>query len=112
MLSADEAHEVIREYPAMDVDTFTERNNYLEEEHFKKEIRNGTCRDSVRIVKTFRARIADAEARNKKPPVSYERILKQACERSLGELACALGCTPEDVVTLFENVSEAEASQN
>ncbi len=112
VLSADEAHEVIREYPVMDVDTFTERNNYLEEEHFKKEIRNGTCRDSVRIVKTFRARIADAAARNKKPPVSYERILKQARERSLGELACALECTPEDVAALFEGVSEQEASQN
>lgn len=112
VLSAQEARQVIDDYAAMDVDTFTERNNYLEEEHFKQEIRNGSCRDSVRIVKTFRARIADAEARNKKPPVSYERILKQARERSLGELACALGCTPEDIVALFEGVSESEASQN
>ena len=81
---ASEGRQIIDDYASMDVDTFTERNNYLEEEHFKQEIRNGSCRDSVRIVKTFRARIAAAQARNKKPPVSYERILKQARERSLG----------------------------
>ena len=102
MLSAQEARQIIDDYASMDVDAFTERNNYLEEEHFKQEIRNGSCRDSVRIVKTFRARIAAAQARNKKPPVSYERILKQARERSLGELSCALECTQEDVVALFE----------
>lgn len=112
VLSAQEARQIIDDYASMDVDTFTERNNYLEEEHFKQEIRNGSCRDSVRIVKTFRARIAEAQARNKKPPVSYERILKQARERSLGELSCALDCTPEDVVALFEGVSEEQASQN
>ena len=65
VLSAQEARQIIDDYASMDVDTFTERNNYLEEEHFKQEIRNGSCRDSVRIVKTFRARIAAAQARNK-----------------------------------------------
>ena len=109
VLSAQEARQIIDDYASMDVDTFTERNNYLEEEHFKQEIRNGSCRDSVRIVKTFRARIAAAQARNKKPPVSYERILKQARERSLGELSCALECTQEDVVALFEDVTEEQA---
>lgn len=112
VLSAQEARQIIDDYASMDVDTFTERNNYLEEEHFKQEIRNGSCRDSVRIVKTFRARIAEAQARNKKPPVSYERILKQARERSLGELSCALECAQEDVVALFEGVTEEQASQN
>ena len=97
VLSAQEARQIIDDYASMDVDTFTERNNYLEEEHFKQEIRNGSCRDSVR---------------NKKPPVSYERILKQARERSLGELSCALECTQEDVVALFEDVTEEQASQN
>ena len=112
VLSAQEARQIIDDYASMDVDAFTERNNYLEEEHFKQEIRNGSCRDSVRIVKTFRARIAAAQARNKKPPVSYERSLKQARERSLGELSCALECTQEDVVALFEGVTEEQASQN
>lgn len=103
VLSASEAKEIISQYPSMDVEEFTERSNALEEEHFRNEIKRGTCRDSVRIVKTFRQRIAQTRARNKKPPVVYERILKQASKRSLDELSVALDLTPEDVKSLFEN---------
>ena len=81
----------------MQVDDFTTKSNALEEEHFRDKIRLGSCRDSVRVVKTFRTRIAEVRARNKKPPVAYERILKQASERSLSELAVALDSTPDDV---------------
>jgi hypothetical protein len=63
----------------------------------------------VRIVKTFRVRIAETKARNKKPPVVYERILKEARQRSLEELGVALDMSPEDVQVLFEQrVSEGE----
>lgn len=103
VLSASEAKEIISQYPSMDVEEFTERSNALEEEHFRNEIKRGTCRDSVRIVKTFRQRIAQTRARNKKPPVVYERILKQASKRSLDELSVALDLTPDDVKSLFEN---------
>ena len=112
VLSAQEARQIIDDYASMDVDTFTERNNYLEEEHFKQEIRNGSCRDSVRIVKTFRARIAAAQARNKKPPVAFDRILKLATARSLQELSVALDTTPEDVQALFEGALDAAAEEN
>ncbi len=112
VLSADEAHEIIDQYPLMDVDDFTERNNSLEEQHFKQEIRNGSCRDAVRVVKTFVARIAEVESRNKKAPVAYERILKQARERSLQELSCALECSPEDVAALFEAALIADPTEN
>lgn len=101
VLSRDEAERIIDQYPAIEVESFKARNNSLEEEHYKNEIREGSCLDSVRIVKTFRARIADLSAQNKKPPVAYERILKQARERSCSELSVALGCTPEDVAVLF-----------
>ena len=64
-------------------------------------------------MKTFRTRIAEVKARNKKPPVAYERILKQASERSLSELAVALDSTPDDVRVLFEDVpDEDEIRQN
>ena len=86
----------------MQVDNYTDKSNALEEEHFKQEIRQGTCRDSMRIVKTFRLRIAQTRARNKKPPVAYERILKQASQRSLEELSVALEMPVEDVRLLFE----------
>jgi len=113
VLSHDEAVDIIAQYPTMQVDDFTTKSNALEEEHFRDKIRLGSCRDSVRVVKTFRTRIAEVRARNKKPPVAYERILKQASERSLSELAVALDSTPDDVRMLFEDFSdEHEAQQN
>lgn len=113
VLSHDEAEDIIAQYPTMQVDEFTNKSNALEEEHFRDEIRLGSCRDSVRVVKTFRTRIAEVKARNKKPPVAYERILKQASERSLSELAVALDSTPDDVRVLFEDVpDEDEIRQN
>lgn len=112
VLSRGEAEALIGEYPHMDVDTFTERSAALEEEHFKKKIRTGTCRDSVCVVKTFRRRIAEVRARNKKPPVVYERILKQARERSLAELAVALEITADDVRAIFEQQGDEDFSLN
>ena len=111
VLTRDEAQRIIDDYPAIQIEEYTARNNSLEEEHFKNEMRQGSCRDSVRIVKTFRARIADLSSRNKKPPVAYERILKEARERSCSELAVALGCTPEDVALLFQE-RMGETSEN
>ena len=111
ILSRDEAQRLIDEYPTIQVEEYRARNNSLEEEHYKAEMREGTCRDSVRIVKTFRARMADLSSRNKKPPVAYERILKEARERSLSELAVALGCTPDDVAMLFKE-RMGEAAEN
>ncbi|MDI9591010.1 MAG: CarD family transcriptional regulator [Acidobacteriota bacterium] len=110
ILSKGEAQELIGDYPTMDVDDFTGRSVSLEEEHFKDQIRRGTCRDSVRVVKTFRTRIAAVRRRNKKPPVAYERILKQASERSLLELAVALGVTTDDVRRLFEQQAGEDPS--
>ena len=102
VLSHDEAMELIEQYPTMQLDDYRDRSNALEEEHFKREIRQGTCADTMRIVKTFRARIAETRARNKKPPVVYERILKQASQRSLEELSVALEMSVDDVRMLFE----------
>lgn len=112
VLSRVEAQRIIEDYPSMQLSDFVARNSALEEEHFKHEIRTGSCRDSVRIVKTFRSRIAGLSANNKKAPVAYERILKQARERSLTELSVALGCTPEDVAVLFRAREGENVSQN
>ena len=67
-------------------------------------IKNGTCADTVRIAKTFHKRIQDVAKQNKRPPVAYERILKEARTRSLAELAVALSTTPEDIKARFEAV--------
>ena len=112
ILSRDEARQIIDDYPTIEVERFQARNNSLEEEHYRTEMRQGTCRDSVRIVKTFRARIDELATLNKKPPVAYERILKEARERSSVELAVALGCTPEDVVMLLKSREGEDPTQN
>lgn len=110
VLSRSEAQAILDDYPQMQIEDFEARNNAVEEEHYRSEMRSGSCRDSVRIVKTFRTRIADLASRNKKPPVAYERILKQAQARSSIELAIALGCTPEDIADLFQR-REAEGAE-
>jgi len=43
VLTREEAEELIDSYPEIEPDPFHERSNALEEEHFKREIRNGTC---------------------------------------------------------------------
>ena len=101
VLTHDEAVDLIDAYPSIEVDDYRCKSNALEEEHFKDKIRNGTCQDTVRIAKTFRSRIHDVRARNKKPPVAYERILKQATERSVSELAVALDVTQDEVKDIF-----------
>lgn len=102
VVSRDEAQSLIEGYDSLGIVEYEGRSGALEEEFFRGEIRRGTCRDSIRIVKTFRARIAEVRSRNKKPPVAYERILKQASERSLAELSVALEMPVEDVVALFQ----------
>lgn len=112
VLSRAEAEQIIEDYPTIEVERFQARNNSLEEEHYRNEMRQGSCRDSVRIVKTFRIRIAELAARNKRPPVAYERILKEARERSSVELAVALDSTPEDVALLLQSRLDEVAEQN
>ena len=80
ILSREEARAIIREYPTMAVEKFTDRSRALE------------------------------EAKNKKPPVVFQRILKEASERSLREMSVALDMSSEDVAALFE--SSVAASEN
>lgn len=109
VLSPEEARKLIDDYPTLQPEEYEARNNSLEEQHYRDEIRTGSCRDTVRIVKTFRSRISDLSAQNKKAPQAYGRILSQASERSCAELAVALGCTPEDVAMLFrERMGEVD----
>lgn len=108
VLTRDEALDIIESYPSIELDDFTDRSGAVEEEYFKTQMKEGSCSDSVRIVKTFRHRIARARADKRKPPVVYERILREASMRSLGELAVALDSTPEAVAELFERQEAGE----
>lgn len=111
VVSQQEAQELINDYADLGIIEYQGRGGALEEEFFRTEIRNGTCRDTVAVVKTFRERIAEVRSRNKKPPVAYERILKQARDRSLSELSVALDLPVEEVIALFQE-QDPTFSQN
>ena len=106
-----QAEQIIGEYTELPLEELSSRSNALEEERFKTELRRGSCRDAVRIAKTFRTRIEQVKASNKRPPVAYERIFKQASERSLQELAVAMGVSEDDAVPLLK-ASEEDARNN
>ena len=95
-ISADEAKSLINGYDKLECDDFTERNSSLEEAYFKQQLKLGAP-ETVRVAKTMRHRIRDAEARDKKPSSYYARVLKEARRRSLEELAIALGIEEDEV---------------
>lgn len=105
-----QAEQIIGEYTELPLEELSSRSNALEEERFKTELRRGSCRDAVRIAKTFRTRIEQVKASNKRPPVAYERIFKQASERSLQELAVAMGVSEDDVVQLLKEARRTPAT--
>ena len=111
VIPREQAQGLIDGYGDMDVEETDGGSVALEEEHFKHELRFGTCGDAVRVVKTFRRRIAEAQAANKKPPVVYQRLLKQASERSLQELSVALDLTEDEVLGMFERADDSAKAQ-
>ena len=101
-VSRAEALKVIADYDALPLDPHTDRNSGQEEAYFKNLLKQGVP-NSVMVVKTMSARIADAERMSKKPSAYLVRVLKEARRRSLEELCCALDSTPEEVVQMFDD---------
>lgn len=110
-VSREEAERFIEGYSDMECDPFTERNSSLEETHFKQLIKHGMP-DTMRVAKTMRHRIRDAERRSKKPSSYYARVLKEAHRRSVEELAVALDCTEDDIEARFAQMMQVEPSEN
>lgn len=106
-VTREEAQNLIDHYDALECDDFTERNSSLEESHFKQMIKLGAP-ETVIVAKTMRQRIADAEARDKKPSSYYSRVLKEAHRRSVEELAVALEVTEDDVERIFNEVNASD----
>ena len=102
-ISGEEAERMIEGYRSLECDDFTERNSSLEETHFKQLIKHGMP-DTLRVAKTMRHRIREAERRAKKPSSYYARVLKEAHRRSMEEIAAAMGMTEEDVEARFEEL--------
>ena len=105
-VTPEQARRAIDDYASMALDPFTDHNSGLEERHFKTLVKQGVP-ESLRAVKTVRARIAAAEAEGRKPSTYLARVLREARRRSLEELSSALGADPEEVVALFgENAAD------
>lgn len=91
----EEAEALIADYDALECDPFTERNSSLEETYFKHQLKLGAP-ETLRVAKTMRRRIRDAEKNAKKPSSYYMRVLKEARRRSIEEFAVALDVSEED----------------
>lgn len=100
IISREDAESLLGNYADLPVDTFTERNNALEETHFKQQLKLGAP-ETVRVAKTMHHRINEAEARGKKPSSYYARVLKEAHRRSVEEFAFALDAEESTVEQLF-----------
>lgn len=101
IISREDAEDLIDSYADLTVDSFTERNSALEETHFKQQLKLGAP-ETVRVAKTMRHRIAEAEAHGKKPSGYYSRMLKEARRRTLEELSVALGADEDAVEERFK----------
>lgn len=109
-INKDRAEELLSDYDSIACDSFTERNSSLEESYFKQLLKQGAP-TTIRVAKTMRCRIHDAESQAKKPSSYYMRILKEAHRRSVEELAVALGVSEDDVEARIAHTFE-EFGQN
>mgnify|MGYP000169928189 FL=1 len=67
----------------------------------------------MRVAKTMRARISEAEAHGKKPSSYYTRVLKEARRRSVEEFAVALHVDEDAVEERFEQaIAQAAIASN
>lgn len=94
-IGRDEAEALISGYDALECDPYTERNSSLEESYFKQQLKLGAP-ETLRVAKTMRRRIHDAEQRAKKPSSYYMRVLKEAKRRSVEEFAVVLDVSEEE----------------
>lgn len=106
IISPQDAEHMLTHYEELTVDPFTERNSSLEETHFKQQIKLGAP-ETMRVAKTMAHRIAQAQARGKKPSSYYARVLKEARKRSIEEFAAALDV---DEAVIEQRLIDAVAS--
>lgn len=109
----EQAEALIEDYEALECDPYTERNSSLEESYFKQQLKLGAP-ETLRVAKTMRRRIRDAEERSKKPSSYYMRVLKEARRRSIEEFAVALDVSEEDAESRLHAaaVAAGEISDN
>lgn len=94
-LSAEDAHALIEKIPSLDL-VWVE-NEKQRELTYKECLRQNTCEEYVRIIKTLYLRKQERLAKGQKIIGLDERYLKQAEDFLYGELAVALGIEKKGV---------------
>lgn len=94
-LTEKETHELIAKIPSLDL-VWVE-NEKQRELVYKECLKQNTCEDYVRIIKTLYLRKQDRLSKGQKSIGLDERYLKQAEEFLYGELAIALGIEKQGV---------------
>ncbi len=94
-VSEAEAHALIERIPSLDL--IWVENEKQRELTYKECLKQNTCEDYVRIIKTLYLRKQDRLSKGQKVIGLDERYLKQAEEFLYGELSIALGIKKEEV---------------
>lgn len=107
-LTAEETHELIAKIPSLEL-VWVE-NEKQRELTYKECLKQNTCEDYVRIIKTLYLRKQDRLAKGQKIIGLDERYLKQAEDFLYGELAIALGIEKQGVQTyITEEIEKLQA---
>ncbi len=103
IIDPEEARELIETAPMLDDDTFDKPQSWTLREHFIGRLREGDCREAMRVVKTMHSRIDAATAHGRKPKACYTRVYEEASARLYAELCLSLGKSQEEVAALLRD---------
>lgn len=108
-LTAEETHALIEKIPSLDL--IWVENEKQRELTYKECLKQNTCEDYVRIIKTLYLRKQDRLAKGQKIIGLDERYLKQAEDFLYGELAVALGIEKQGVQAYITEEIEKSATK-
>ncbi len=100
-LSREEADELLRQMPTLEVLTLPAGNKHAEA-MYKDALSSPDCRVWVRLVKTLYYSREARKASGKKATSTQERYYREAQERLDTELANAMGVNPQEVLRFIE----------
>ena len=97
IITRQDAEELIRQIPSIEIEVFEQRNPRLIDEHYQNLLRSHSCADLVRVIKTIRAKRRAVAKNGKRLGQVEERYLKRAERMLYDELSVALDIPMETV---------------
>jgi len=108
ILTAQEADGLVQEIPDIPAEIFECSNPRLLTEHYQGWLKSNNCRDLLRVIRSIRAKGANAARKGRRLGQVDERVLKQAEEKLYGELAVSLNsCVEEVKARVMEQLAKA-----